>query len=134
MRILQYANYQMAEWDKGLWRRMPELSRIPKIPSAMKIVFLFGLAELGIAAALDIVICHTIIARPVYIPSKPVIVVFVLALAFLTQSILGPESRVEHYRTIFNAWDKKKKMRWNLYLWMMALSSWALWIYAIREM
>jgi hypothetical protein len=55
-------------------------------------------------------------------------------MVFLNQSLLGRESRAKHYRTIFNAWDSKKKARWNLYLWLIALLSWALRLYAIREM
>lgn len=117
MSIFQYANYRMVEWDNKPWGGA---SRSGRVPSEMKAVFLFGMVELCIAFALYCVIYHAVLARPVYIPSKPILLIFLcvvgLVTTLLNQSILGPESRTRHYRKIFEAWDKRKQMRWNLYL------------------
>lgn len=130
--VFQYANYRMTEWDDKLWRGM---SKSWMIPSDMKVVFLFGLVEMGIALALYKLIYHAAIERPIYIPSNPILLVvlsaFGLAITLLNQSTLGPKSRIEHYRTIFKAWDKRRMLRWNLYLFLITVLAWITWIYAI---
>jgi hypothetical protein len=124
MSIFQYANYRMVEWDNKPWGGA---SKSWRVPSEMKAIFLFGTVELCIAFALYCVIYHVVLARPVYIPSNPILLIVLcivgLAMTLINQSILGPESRTRHYRKIFEAWDKKKQMRWNLYLVLILLLS-----------
>ena len=103
----------------------------------MKAVAVFGIVEICIAFALYGVIYHMILARPVYVPSKPILLIVLsvvgLALTFLNQSILGPESRIRHYRKIFEAWDKKRQMRWNFCLVLILLLSLAACIHEMGE-
>jgi hypothetical protein len=82
-----------------------------------KALSVFGIAELCMAAAVYFFVNHQILARPAPLNFSYVFLgVCGLVINFLNQLILGSENRTRHYRQIFEKWDKKKQMRWNLYV------------------
>ena len=121
----------MAEWDNKPWGGWGGTSKPWGSTTRMKVILLFGLVEVLIAAALYSVIYHIILARPEYIPSKPNTVGDLQRSwhsSNFYQSINIGTRRVEllHYRKIFVTWDKKKQMEWiHLYLVLILLLSFA---------
>jgi hypothetical protein len=39
-----------------------------------------------------------------------------MVVIMLNYWLLGPARRIEHYKRLFDGWDRKKHWRWRLYL------------------
>jgi hypothetical protein len=37
------------------------------------------------------------------------------AMYYINNRLIGPKERIEHYKKIFDSWDKWRQMRWKLY-------------------
>jgi ABC-type spermidine/putrescine transport system permease subunit I len=52
-------------------------------------------------------------------------IVFCSVLYYINQKILGSDSRIEHYKKIFDSWDKWKRRRWRFYVTSIMISIYA---------
>jgi len=135
MYIYQYTYYRMIEWDKYMWRGYSKAVKAWMIPTDIKPPIFWSVTLMMVAMSLDFFITEIILHRPFYFPSHPIIfiVAYILAVNYLNNLLLGPESRTEHYRNIFETWDKRKHIRWTFCLILYAVLSLAACFFAGME-
>jgi hypothetical protein len=116
MLLYQYLYYDMRYWDKQLG--------LPASFTKFKIPILVGVFETFILLTIydfidNIIFGHRIFGLPIHeIPSSVIgACVYALVLCYVNQRILGPDRQIEHYKKIFDAWDKWKHRRWCFYTW-----------------
>ena len=117
MLLYQYAYYWMIEWDKWSWKR-----RLAESTSMCRVLVVFSVIESFGLAAVYALIFNVILGvdDSNYTPNAFLILVLLIfyssCILLFNRWLLGPKERVEHYRKIFQTWDKQKLMRWKLYL------------------
>ena len=112
--LYQYVYYWMLEIDHG-W--------LPEITSRYKAYLVFSVLEMLGLGALYTFVARVVLGFPIKQVDIPVamIVAFVFATFFVNRWLLGFPERVEHYRKIFDSWDKWRRVRWKLYVVMIAV-------------
>jgi succinate dehydrogenase/fumarate reductase cytochrome b subunit len=119
MLVYQYGFYSLLEIDKYLWKRTWGLAgtKSEKISRyKAKCVFLI-LESVALIPLYDLAV-HLLLGFPLRNPQAPYpigrIIVFGIVVVILTDLLVGPRKRTEHYGKIFAGWDKKKRLRWNI--------------------
>lgn len=117
MLLYQYSYYMMRVWDEKL--RLPKLVTQTKIFAVYMVVELFGLLTVCIIVH-RIIFGHTFVNANLPNPATLSFIIgaiaYILVTTYLNNKILGSDRRIEHYKKIFDAWDKWKHRRWSFYV------------------
>jgi uncharacterized protein (DUF486 family) len=64
--------------------------------------------------------------------SKPILwaysISYGIAMLYVNRWLIGPSERIEYYRTIFDGWDKQKRMRWKIYVVLITVSTFVVFV------
>jgi hypothetical protein len=118
MLVYQYAYYSLFESDKYLSKKTFGLAGTrSEASSRYKTICIFLILEtVGLITLYDVVV-HLILGIPVHTTRTPYpisIIVFLVILSKLTHLLVGHPQRTGYYRKIFDLWNKKKRLRWNI--------------------
>jgi len=136
--VYHYAYYWMVEEQTHNWgdgKPAPKWSRSKAI-SVFVFVWIFVIG----AGFLDYAIIEAMLGYPFHksqmvplpkteIRSWLVALPFFLAIGYINGLLLN-EAQVEYYRKIFHGWNKQKRMRWKIYVLLVAAIPFAL-VFAI---
>jgi hypothetical protein len=114
--LYQFAYYSQIEWDKKSWN-----GKLPASFSRGKALGMFAVVEMW-GLLFFFCISIPILGVPPHEFFMPMGTVIFFALTYVNGWLLGPPERVEHYRRIFDAWDERKRNRWGIYCFLIAVS------------
>jgi hypothetical protein len=111
MFLCQYDYYVMREADKR--------SDFPVWFTKYRALVVLGITETLMLATVNLLIYRIIYGQTFpKLPSLPfpVIAAFTYGLVvyYINKRIIGPDSRIHHYKEIFDSWDKWKRLRWKV--------------------
>jgi len=120
MLLYQYAYYFMRERDKHAGMSISF--------TKFKAPVLYSIVETLVLATVYIFIDCIILGQhshksPSSISSVVIVFLYAWIVCYINQQIIGSDSRIHHYKEIFDAWDKKKHMRWKIYVIFIAVSA-----------
>jgi hypothetical protein len=126
MLLFQFIYYIVRGWDEQL--------RLPAWVTQSKTYVVFLALELFLMATVCLIV-HRMIFGHAFVGAdlpdldKPSsIIVFIGCTSvtyYINQKILGSDRRIEHYKKIFDAWDKWKRRRWRFYVTSIMISVYA---------
>jgi phosphate/sulfate permease len=127
MLLYQYGYYLMREWDIR--------AGMPVSFTKFKAPVIFGAVETLVLAAAYIFVDRIILGQPIHeLPSliSPIVAAFAFAfvVCYINIEIIGDDSRIHHYKEMFDGWDKSKRTRWKLYVIAIAVASLAAFCFA----
>jgi hypothetical protein len=127
MLLYQYAYYFM--------RQLDERARMPISFTKFKAPIVFGTVELWVLVAIYLFVDRIILGQPIHeLPSSisPIVAAFAFAfvVCYINVRIIGDDSRIHHYKEMFDGWDKSKRTRWKLYVIAIAVASLAAFCFA----
>jgi len=110
MLVFQYLYYMGREADKRL--------RLPSAVSKIKVLVVLIMCQtilLGTIYSFGVCVIH---GRP-FSNTHDIFEVIVLLLVglfliYINNRMLGNDDRIQQYKEIFDAWDKKKRLRWTI--------------------
>jgi hypothetical protein len=117
MLLFQYVYYMMRGWDEQL--------RLPAWITQSKAYVVFFALDLFLLATVCLIFHRMIFDHPFVYANLPDFdapstiigaIAFACVLYYINQKILGSDKRIEHYKKIFDAWGKGKRMRWRFYV------------------
>ena len=117
MLLYQFIYYMMRGWDEQL--------RLPAWVTQSKAYAVFGALELFVQLTVCIIVHRMIFGHPFVgtdlpdldkTPSIIMIIAYGSVTYYINQRILGSDQRIEHYKKIFDSWDKWKRRRWRFYV------------------
>jgi hypothetical protein len=120
MLLCQYTYYLMCESNRRLgWSHRSAITRA---------LVLLGLTETLVLATISLLIYRVIHGQRFHnlpFPLFPAIAAFAygLVLFYINKRIIGGESRVRHYKAMFDAWNEGKHLRWKIMLISIAVLS-----------
>jgi hypothetical protein len=123
MLLYQFIYYMMRGWDGQL--------RLPAWVTQSKAIAAFGALELFVQLTVCLIVHrmifgHAFVAANLPDLDKPssiiVIIAYMSVTYYVNQKILGSDRRIEHYKKMFDSWDKWKRRRWRFYVSLIMIS------------
>jgi hypothetical protein len=116
MLLYQYLYYAIRDQDEQLW-----------LPVSFTQFRAFG-AFFAFETMMLLTVCvivhrtifgHTFVNANLPDPATPSFIIgglaYVLVTTYINNKILGSDRRIEHYKKMFDSWDKWKRWRWSFY-------------------
>jgi hypothetical protein len=117
--LYQYVLYTMIKEDAFFWR-----GKMSFYSSKIGAVGILGMFETWIIAILAVITLALLgIDRgQIGIPTWGYFI-YVTIIIWINNWLLGPPSRTEHYKRVFDAWTRAKRLRWRIYLFLLGVSA-----------
>jgi hypothetical protein len=133
MLLYQFIYYMMRGWDEQL--------RLPAWVTRSKAYAVFFALELFLVLTVCLIVHrmiygHAFVGTDLPDPYKPSSIIAIIAYTsvtyYINQKILGSDRQIEHYKKMFDAWDKWRRRRWRFYVTSIMLLIAAVFLIAIE--
>jgi hypothetical protein len=133
MLLHQYNYYDMRNTDEQL--------RLPASFTQFRASTVFFASETIVLLTICIIVHrmifgHAFVSANIPNPATPSFIIgglaYVLVMTYINNRILGSDRRIEHYKKIFDAWDKWKRRWWRFYTYAIMASIVAVFLIAIE--
>jgi uncharacterized membrane protein YeiB len=125
--ICQYVYYIARKGDVN--------AEMPPWFTNMKVVIFISATETLAFLVIYGLVDKIILASHTHKTSNPiwVLVPFGVIMCYLNQKIIGNENRIQHYKRIFDVWDKNKKMLWTLFVIAIPISVFVAFLFLVKK-